>query len=81
MNWTSRLKTYIGVNEKIARTKSGQDLIERLNKHDDSLICSLVHKFGKRGGETSEADYDKHIEEIQNRFQRILKQKVIYLYL
>lgn len=58
-------KTYIGVNEKIARTKSGQDLIERLNKHDDSLICSLVHKFGKRGGETSEADYDKYIEEIQ----------------
>ena len=58
-------KTYIGVNEKIARTKSGRDLIERLNKHDDSLICSLVHKFGKRGGETSEADYDKYIEEIQ----------------
>ena len=58
-------KTYIGVNEKIARTKSGRDLIERLNKHDDSLICSLAHKFGKRGGETSEADYDKYIEEIQ----------------
>jgi len=58
-------KTYIGVNEKIVRTKSGRDLIERLNKYDDSLICSLVHKFGKRGGETSEADYDKFIEEIQ----------------
>lgn len=58
-------KTYIGVNEKIVRTKSGRDLIERLNKYDDSLICSLVHKFGKRGGETSEADYDKYIEELQ----------------
>lgn len=58
-------KTYIGVNEKIVRTKSGRDLIERLNKYDDSLICSLVHKFGKRGGETSEADYDKFIEELQ----------------
>lgn len=58
-------KTYIGVNEKIVRTKSGRDLIERLNKYDDSLICSLVHKFGKRGGETSEADYNKFIEELQ----------------
>lgn len=58
-------KTYIGVNEKIVRTKSGRDLIERLNNYEDSLICSLVHKFGKRGGETSEADYDKFIEELQ----------------
>lgn len=57
-------KTYIGVNEKIVRTKSGQDLIERLNKYDDSLICSLIHKFGRRGGEVSEADYDRYIEEL-----------------
>lgn len=57
-------KTYIGVNEKIARTKSGDDLIQRLNEYDDSLICSLVHKFGRRGGEVSDADYDKYIKEL-----------------
>jgi type I restriction enzyme, R subunit len=39
-------KVFIGVSEKIVRTKSGADLIERLNASDDSLICSLVHKFG-----------------------------------
>lgn len=58
-------KTFVGVNEKIVRTKSGKDLIERLNKYDDSLMCSLVHKFGKRGGEASDADYDKYIEELK----------------
>lgn len=57
-------KTFKGVNENITRTVSGRDLIDRLNAYDDSLMCSLVHKFGKRGGEASEADYDKFIEEI-----------------
>lgn len=57
-------KTYIGVNEKIARTKSGDDLLRKLDKFDDSLICSLVHKFGRRGGEVTDSDYDKYIEEL-----------------
>ncbi|MBQ4483255.1 MAG: hypothetical protein II966_08495, partial [Lachnospiraceae bacterium] len=29
------------------------------------LICSLVHKFGRRGGEATENDYDKYIEELK----------------
>jgi len=40
-------KVFKGVNENIYRTKSGRDLISQLNKKDESLICSLVHKFGK----------------------------------
>lgn len=59
-------KTFNGVDENIIRTKSGQDLITRLNKYDDSLMCSLVHKFGRRGGEATENDYDKYIEELKN---------------
>lgn len=57
-------KTFTGVNQNITRTKSGEDLITRLNKYDDSLICSLIHKFGRRGGEVTEADYEKYIEEL-----------------
>ena len=38
-------KVFNGVNETIYRTKSGADLIDTLNKHDQWLICSLVHKF------------------------------------
>lgn len=58
-------KKYRGVNEKIVRTKSCKDLIDRLNKSEDNLMCSLVHKFGKRGGEATEKDYDKYIEELK----------------
>lgn len=58
-------KNYIGVDEHIVRTKSGRDLLERLNAFDDRLLCSLVHKFGKRGGDVSDADYDKYIEELK----------------
>lgn len=55
-------KTYKGVDENIVRTKSGKDLLERLNAFDDRLLCSLVHKFGKRGSDSSETDYEKYIE-------------------
>ena len=57
-------KTYIGVDVKVARTKSGKDLIEKLNSYEDRLICSLIHKFGKRGGEIKDADYDKYVEDL-----------------
>ena len=57
-------KLFIGVGEKIIRTKSGDDLIKRLDKVEDRLICSLVHKFGKRGSEASEQDYDKYVEDL-----------------
>ena len=57
-------KVFIGVEEKIVRTTSGKDLILRLNLHEDRLMCSLIHKFGRRGDEISDLDYDKFIEEL-----------------
>ncbi len=54
-----------GVDEAIVRAKSCADLIARLNSHEDRLICSLIHKFGKRGGAVSDKDYDKYIEELK----------------
>lgn len=57
-------KNFLGVDEKIVRTKSGNDLVTRLNNFDDRLICSLVHKFGKKGESVSENDYDKYVEEL-----------------
>ncbi len=63
-------KIFVGVNEKIVRTKSGRDLIGRLNLSEDRLMCSLVHKFGKRGSETSEKDYEKYIEELMASLPR-----------
>lgn len=39
-------KVFKGVDEQIYRTKSGRDLLERLNDTTPWLICSLIHKFG-----------------------------------
>ena len=40
-------KVFGGVEEMIYRTRSGADLIHTLNTVNPSLICSLVHKFGR----------------------------------
>lgn len=49
-------KVFTGVSESIVRTKSGADLIDRLNGTVDSLICSLVHKFGGKEGAEQEGE-------------------------
>lgn len=38
-------EVFKGVNEQIYRTSSGADLLDTLNKSQEWLICSLVHKF------------------------------------
>lgn len=45
-----QIKTvFKGVNEQVYRATSGDDLIEKLNGTEESLLCSLVHKFGRQG--------------------------------
>ncbi len=59
-------KVFKGVSEDIYRTNSGQDLIERLNSTTPGLLCSLIHKFGRRGHSADEeADYEAYIAEIK----------------
>lgn len=52
---------FLGVGETITRTKSGADLISRLNNTAPRLLCSLVHKFG--GKEDNAAN--EFIEELK----------------
>ena len=53
-------KVFLGVHEQIYRTKSGDDLIVKLNGTEESLLCSLVHKFGRQGnGREDEAASDE----------------------
>lgn len=44
-------KVFRGVNENIYRTRSGADLVATLGQTQESLVCTLVHKFGGRGDE------------------------------
>jgi type I restriction enzyme R subunit len=49
---------FLGVQEEIYRTKSGADLIDCLNKTTPVLMCSLIHKFGGKYGESEESEAD-----------------------
>lgn len=64
---------FLGVNENIYRTKSGQDLITQLQNTTPSLICSLIHKFGKKQNNTETQEYEDYIKELKrnlpNKFQ------------
>jgi type I restriction enzyme, R subunit len=54
-------KVFLGVDEGIYRTKSGADLVNVLNQHEEWLICSLVHKFGS----SEEPDVDSFIADLR----------------
>ncbi len=50
-------KVYRGVDEQVYRTSSCADLVEKLDKTEKRLICTLIHKFGVRN--TSESSESK----------------------
>ncbi|MBD1919785.1 HsdR family type I site-specific deoxyribonuclease [Microcoleus sp. FACHB-831] len=55
-----------GVNEDIYRTKNGNDLLDKLDRTTPWLLCSLIHKFGKKDkDEVSDADYNSYIEDLK----------------
>lgn len=41
-------KVFKGVDEEIYRTRSGQDLLLKLNGTKPWLLCTLIHKFGNK---------------------------------
>jgi type I restriction enzyme R subunit len=57
-------KVYKGVDEQVYRTNSCDDLVNRLDKTEKRLICSLIHKFGVRtNSESSEAQAKRSVEQ------------------
>ena len=51
-----------GVGETIVRTRSGSDLLTKLNETSPRLLCSLIHKFGgKDENATNEFIEELHI--------------------
>lgn len=69
-------KVFKGVDEQILRTKSGADLIEKLNATKPWLLCSLIHKFGnKEEGADKAKDYDSYLEELKNSLPKDFKPK------
>lgn len=55
-------RVFKDVGESMVRTKSGKDLMEQLSNTLPRLLCSLVHKFGRRDVE----NFDEFIEELKS---------------
>lgn len=65
-------KLYLGVDEKIYRTKSGRDLITTLNNTSPWLIASLVHKFGRN---SEEGEFEGYIEDLKKNLSSDFRAK------
>ena len=57
---------FAGVNEKIVRIRRGSELIRKINDTSPVMMCSLIHKFGKKNrNKSGETDYTGFIEELK----------------
>ena len=52
---------FIAASHPMTRASSGRDLMTRLGKATPRLLCSLVHKFGRKGVE----DFEQFIRELE----------------
>ena len=68
-------KVYKGVDEQVYRTKSCADLVDKLDKTDKRLICTLIHKFGVRNSsENNDNQAKKSIEQFIRELKDLLPQ-------
>jgi type I restriction enzyme R subunit len=68
-------KVFIGVKEEIIKTKSGTDLIEKLNAAQGRLLCSLIHKFGRKEEGEEVGDVDAYITDLTRKLPKNFKAK------
>ncbi len=61
--------------QQMVRTLSGKDLMEQLGNPLPRLLCSLVHKFGKKGAD----NFDEFIEELRSHPTRTVGELFIFV--
>lgn len=54
-------RVFTAVGEPIRRTQSGRDLMRQLQEPSPRLLCSLVHKFGRKDVD----DFEAYIKELK----------------
>lgn len=64
---------FLDVEEKVKKAKSCSDLRTLLNKDDDNIICSLIHKYGHNAG--NQADIEQYRKELLNNLDKDFKAK------
>lgn len=64
---------FFDVEEKVVRAKSCADLRTILDKNEDSIVCSLIHKYGHNAGK--QADIDQYRKELLANLPKDYKAK------
>jgi type I restriction enzyme R subunit len=57
-------RVFKDAGETIHRSQSGRELMAQLAQPNPRLLCSLVHKFGRRGVAAGEDDFEAFIREL-----------------
>jgi type I restriction enzyme R subunit len=68
-------RVFEDAGETIYRTTSGTDLMNQLAQAKPRLLCSLVHKFGKRGVE----NFDAFIEELSSSPSKVYGELFVFV--
>lgn len=68
-------RVFEDAGETIYRTTSGKDLMNQLAQPKPMLLCSLVHKFGKREVE----NFDEFIHELENQPSKTIGELFVFV--
>jgi type I restriction enzyme R subunit len=68
-------RVFADSGETIYRTSSGHDLMAQLGQATPRLLCSLIHKFGRKGGD----DFDAFIEELKQQPSAAVGQLFVFV--
>lgn len=66
-----QIETVFGdTDQKVYRAPSGADLLEKLNETKETLLCSLIHKFGKRASLKENDSYADFLAQLKNNLPK-----------
>jgi type I restriction enzyme R subunit len=68
-------RVFLEAGEPITRTTSGRDLMTKLEQAKPRLLCSLVHKFGRRDVD----DFDAFIKELEAQPSRAVGELFVFV--
>ena len=68
-------QVFTAANQTIQRTNSGRDLMTKLAQPSPRLLCSLIHKFGKRDVE----DFNAFIKELESQPSKTVGEVFVFV--
>lgn len=68
-------QVFTEAGEQIYRTSSGSDLVSQLGQAKPRLLCSLVHKFGRRGVD----NFSQFIKDLNNQPSQVTGELFVFV--